>query len=462
MKPDRFRRAERAAVISLVVTVVLVLIKFGVWAATGSLAVLSQALDSLLDIVALGLVFFGVRLAGRPADDTHHYGHAKAENLAAFTQTLLIGVIVIGVFFEGLRRLSSSDPSGVEAPWYAIALLLASLVIDGVRVRLLLGTAKSEGSDALRAGALNIAGDFATAVVALISLAVVRFGAAEADAIGAMVVAVVVGIVAVRLGKRSVDVLMDRAPTLHAQAIETAAAGAPGVRETRRIRVRDSGDRLFADVTVAAGRTATLERAHDIAEGVEREIERIAPGTDVVVHVEPVTERSGLVERVKSAASRVEAVDEVHNVLVHAFDENGEQKLHVTMHAKVSPKLSVKDAHDVSEEVEEQVIAELGPHVRVDTHIEPLRTTAFGRNVTAERSDVVDAVKAAALREPEISDCHEVLVTSTGDALTVVAHVRGSATLPLAQMHDASERVEQTVHAAIPEVASMLIHFEPV
>jgi divalent metal cation (Fe/Co/Zn/Cd) transporter len=342
-----------------------------------------------------------------------------------------------------------------------MALLVGSLIIDGVRVRLLLVTARSEGSEALRAGALNIAGDLATAAVALLALGLVRVGIERADAVGALVVASVVGVLAFRMGRRSVDVLMDRAPIARVQAIEAAASGAPGVRETRRIRVRDSGDRLFADITVAAGRTATLERAHDIAEGVEREIERIAPGTDVVVHVEPLSESSGLVERVKAAAARVEEVHEVHNVLVHAFDEKGEQKLHVTMHAKVSPHLSVKDAHDVSEEVELSVVEELGPHVRVDTHIEPLRTTAFGRDVTTDREDVVRIVTETALAEPDVFDCHEVLVTSTGGTLAIVAHVRGRATVPLAQMHDASERIEQAVHAAIPDLGSVLIHFEP-
>lgn len=461
MKQEQLRRAERAALISLAVTIVLVLIKFAVWLATGSLAVLSQALDSLLDIVALALLFFGVRVAGRPADESHHYGHAKAENLAAFTQTLFIGSIAAGVFVEGVRRLTSESET-VEAPWYAIGLLLASLVIDGMRVRLLIATAKSEGSEALRAGALNIAGDLATALVALLSLGLVRYGIVEGDAVGAIVVATVVGYLAFRMGRQSVDVLMDRAPAARTRAIEAAAASAPGVRETRRIRVRGSGDRLFADITVAAGRTATLEKAHDIAEGVEREIERIAPGTDVVVHVEPITSTSGLVERVRSAAAKVDGVHEVHKVLVHAFDEGGDHKLHVTMHAKVGPRLSVKDAHDVSEDVEHAVIEELGPHVRVDTHIEPLRSTAFGRDVTRDREDVVKRVTEAALNEAEVFDCHEVLVTSTGGAIAVVAHVRGRATLPLSQMHDASERIEQSVHAAIPDLASVLIHFEPV
>ena len=452
--------AARAAAVSLGVTALLVVLKFAVWAATSSLAVLSQALDSVLDLVALGLVFFAIRVAGRPADREHHYGHGKAENLAAFAQTMLIVLVVLAVITEALRRLSG-HPAEVSAPWYAIGLLVLSAAIDTGRVVYLMNTARRASSDALKAGALNIASDVGTAVVALAALIMVRVGIENADAWGALLVGVTVTVFAFRLGRRSIDVLMDRAPLTPTQQIEAAAAGAPGVHEARRVRVRSSGGRLFADVTVSAGRTASLERAHDIAEKVEQAIERELPGTDVVVHVEPETSSSGLVERVRAAASRTEDVHEVHNVLVHAFDEAGAHKLHVTLHAKVRAGLSLKSAHDLADRVEAEIEKELGTDVRVDTHIEPLVATAFGEDVTEQRSDVVETVRAAAADEPDIRDCHEILVTSTGGSITVVAHVRGDASLALAKMHAASTRIESVVHLHHNEVDSVLIHFEP-
>ena len=194
---------------------------------------------------------------------------------------------------------------------------------------------------------------------------------------------------------------------------------------------------------------------------MEREIERVAPGTDVVVHVEPVSETSGLVERVQAAASRVPDVHEVHNVLVHAFDEGGRRRLQVSLHAKVTPDLSLAEAHDVSERVEEAVAQELGGGARVDSHIEPLERTSFGRDVTSARQDIVSEVIRAALEEPDVIDCHEVLVTSAAGNLSIVAHVRGRKDLPLARIHEASERVEQRIVSEHSDVASMVIHFEP-
>jgi divalent metal cation (Fe/Co/Zn/Cd) transporter len=286
-------------------------------------------------------------------------------------------------------------------------------------------------------------------------------GVDRADAIGGLIVAAAAGVAAVRVGMRSVDVLMDRAPGRPYDDIEAAAGRAPGVAETRRVRVRGDARRLFADVTVAAGRTASLERAHDIAEAVEQEISRAVPGVDVVVHVEPISETSSYVERAQAAASRAEGVHEVHNVVVHSFDDSEGRKLHVTLHAKVDRGLSIQQAHDLSDRIEAIVRSELGDQVRVDSHLEPLETTSFGRDVTSARPDVVDAVRMIALSEPNVVDCHEVVVTQASGELSIVAHLRSRADLPLQRIHDSSQRIEKAIHSRLPEVGPVLIHFEP-
>jgi cation diffusion facilitator family transporter len=452
--------AERVALIALAITAVLTVTKVVLWAATSSLVILSQALDSAIDLVALGLVVVAVRLARKPADETHPYGHAKAENLVAFAQTVFLGLIVAGVVIEAVNRLVS-DAGPPEVPWYALVVLGVSAATDVVRVLWMTAVARRENSEALRAGALNIATDIGTALVAIASLLLVRSGSEDADAIGSLIVAAAVAVATIRLGRRSVDVLMDRAPEEPRDAIESAASRAPGVAETRRVRVRSAGNQLFADVTVAAGRTTSLERAHDIAESVEEAIEEVAPGTDVVVHVEPVSETSGLVERVQAAASRQQGVHEVHNVVVHAFDEQGRRKLHVTLHAKVREGMSLEEAHDLSERVEDAVGHEIGPDVRVDSHMEPLRAAEFGRDVTVEREEIAAVVREEATSEADVLDCHEVLLTSTAGAISVVAHVRGRGDLPLDRIHDASDRIETRVRTRHPEVSEVLIHFEP-
>ena len=454
------RNPQGVALAALAITAVMAVTKVAVALATSSLVLLSQGLDTAVDLVAIGLVVVAVRVAGKPADDTHHYGHAKAENLVAFTQTLILGAIVIGLVAEAVHRLIG-DTEPIAVPWYAVMVLVVSGVIDTARASWLMSASRTHGSEALRAGALNFATDVGTTIVALITLLIARGGDDRADAVGALIVSFAVAVAAVRLGKQSVDVLMDRAPHAQLSAIEAAAASAPGVAEARRVRVRGGGNQLFADVTVATGRTVSLERAHDIAEGVEREIGRVAPGADVVVHVEPKAETTGFVERVQAAASKAVGVNEVHNVLVHAFDDANRQKLHVTLHAKVQPGLSLAEAHEIADRVEQEVIAELGDDVRVDSHIEPLEPTAHGRDVTDARADLVASIRTIASEEDDVLDCHEILITEAGGKLTVVAHVRGRSDLSLSRLHTASQRIENRLHADHPEIGPVLIHFEP-
>jgi cation diffusion facilitator family transporter len=457
----RSGRAQRTALIALATTLALTGAKIAVWGATGSLTVLSQALDSAVDIIVLLLIAFAVRIAEKPADRTHQYGHAKAENLVALAQMVVLGVFVVVVAAEAINRLAGGGAEQASAPNYAIALITLSLVVDLGRARLLAKAGREEASAALSAGALNVITDAASAVVALVSLVLVRQGIENADPIGSLIVVSAVTVAAVRAGKRSVDVLMDRAPQAQAEAIEAAASSAPGVTETRRVRVRGDKRQPFADVTVATRRTDSVERAHDIAERVEEEIARVVPGIDVVVHVEPVQETSGLVERAKAAASRAEGVQEIHNVNVHSFNEGGHDALHATLHAKVEGSLSLGEAHDLSDRIEEAVKRELGANVRVDTHIEPLETTAAAKDVTAEQSALVESIRSLALDEPDVKDCHEVVIMSAQGQLSVVAHVRGRGDLALARMHEASERIEHAIRSAHPEVGPVLIHFEP-
>lgn len=454
------RNGERAVLGALIVSALLAAGKLVVWTLTSSLVVLSQALDSVLDVVILILLLVGLRVAAKPADETHHYGHGKAENLAALLQTIFLALVLAAVAKEAIERLIYAPPKP-NAPWYAIALLAGSLVIDIFRVRLLASAARQENSEALRAGALNMSGDVATAIVALLALGLVRAGLTEADAVGSLVVSAGVAAASFRVVKRSVDVLMDRAPAARAEMIAEAAARVPGVTETRRVRTRGNDRELFVDVTVATSRTASLERAHDVAEDVEREISRVAPGSDVVVHVEPGREGSDLMERVQGAASRVEGVQEVHNVLIHESINGLTKSLHVTLHAKAGPGTLLQDAHRMSDRVETAVLEELGPGVRVDTHIEPLQPSEPGRDVTRERADVVLTLRNLALEQPAVLGCHDVLIASVHGHLSVVAHVTGQEVLPLDQIHEASRVIERELRAVHPEVGPVLIHFEP-
>jgi cation diffusion facilitator family transporter len=453
------RKAERVALVSLLAAMGLVIAKLVAGFASGSLAILSEAAHSGLDAAATGLALFAVRLASRPPDIEHPYGHGKAENIFALLETAALFILSLFIAREALLRLGRGTE--VDATWYGFAVILLSIAVDFSRARVLTRAGRRYRSPALEADALHFTADLLTSTVVLIGLLLVAFGYSAADAWGGLVVAAVVAFSSIRLGRRSVDVLMDRAPTEAVERITHAAASVEGVTEVRRVRARYVGGQPQADVVIGISRTIPLEKAHQVTEEVERTIRRIEPGADVVVHVEPLADERAIAERVISIAAREAQVREVHNVYVTLRPEG----LHITLHAKFPASMPLGEAHAVAERLEAEIAREIGRLARVarvDTHLEPLEAfESLGADATDQQSAFVKWASTLAEQQPEVKDCHEVVVTETDGALSVVMHCAAAPGLSIDSVHKASTRIENEIHRRWPEIERVTVHFEP-
>jgi cation diffusion facilitator family transporter len=261
---------------------------------TGSLGILAEAAHSGLDLAAAAMTFFAVRFSGRPPDRTHLYGHHKAENLSALLETLLLLATCAWIVREAVIRLQSNRVEIEVTAWSFIVMLL-SIVVDVSRSRALARAARRYGSQALEADALHFRTDIWSSAVVILGLVAVKIGGAfptlrvfeKADAIAALAVSVLVIWVSVRLGRRTVDELLDKAPAGMEQNIREAVEALPGVRNCHDIRVRRSGSMLFVDLHVLVDGNQTLTQAHELTETIEAAIHHISPGADVTVHPEP-------------------------------------------------------------------------------------------------------------------------------------------------------------------------------
>lgn len=451
------RRAQRIALISVFAAGTLVAAKLIAGIASGSLALLSEAAHSGLDAAATFLTYFAVRIASRPPDEEHPYGHGKAENIAALLET--VGLFVLSVFIakEAVDRLGRG--AEVEATWYAFAVILLSIVVDASRARVLRRAGRAFRSPALEADALHFTADLLTSVIVLAGLGLVRLGYSAADAVGGITIAAYVAFQSVRLGRRSIDVLMDRAPVGSLERIGEVAAGVTGVGEVRRVRARYVGGQPQADIVIAISRTVPLETAHRVTEEVERVVRAVEPGADVVVHVEPLADEKQVAELVISIAAREPRVHQIHNVDVTLHPEG----LHISLHAKFPGAMPLAEAHAVAESLESEIARGIAGVARVDTHLEPLEPSpSVGADVTGRRSALVAWTRALAERQPEVRNCHEVVVTDTGGgSLSIVMHCEAAPGLSVTAVHDASTRIEDEVHRRWAEVERVTVHFEP-
>jgi cation diffusion facilitator family transporter len=279
---------QRTALASVAAAAVLVAIKLIVGLVAHSLGLIAEAIHSATDLVAALLTFFAVGVAGRPADRDHPWGHGKAEHLSALAEGAILVAASIAIAVEAIGRLTGSGHHQVDAHWYVLAVVVVVIVIDCGRSLASRRAAHRHASAALNANALHFTLDMVGSVAVLIGLVLVHAGHPQADSIAALLVAALVLAAAGRLMRRSVQVLMDSAPSGDAESIARRAI--KGIEETvtlRRLRMREVGGRHFADVVIGMEPGSGLAHGHAVASAIEDAIEHALPGSDVVVHVEP-------------------------------------------------------------------------------------------------------------------------------------------------------------------------------
>jgi cation diffusion facilitator family transporter len=282
-------RKTRAAALSIVSNSTLIVLKVVAGVLTGSIAVITEAVHSSIDLVASLVAFFSVRKADEPADESHLYGHEKVENLAAAVEGMLILIGAGVIMYEAVRRLAES--SEVERLGFGIAVLGFSAVANVVVSTYLHRQARLTDSPALEGDAAHLRTDAATSLGVLVALALVQAtGVEQLDPATALIVSGAIVYAGVRILTRSSRVLVDEAlPADELAAVREAieAYGADEVAGFHKLRARRAGARRYVDLHVQFREGTSLERAHAVAHELQREIRGRLRGADVLIHLEP-------------------------------------------------------------------------------------------------------------------------------------------------------------------------------
>jgi cation diffusion facilitator family transporter len=243
-------------------------------------------MHSGLDLIAAIMTLFAVRIADKPPDDEHHWGHGKVENLSALFEAVLLVLTCVWIIYEAVERLTSHDVA-ITVNFWSFFVVILSIIVDLSRSRALRKVAKKYKSQALEADALHFSTDILSSFVVLIGLVATVFHYKFADSISALIVAIIVSIVTFRLGKRAIDVLLDRAPTEINHLVADTVSSVNGVKYFHDLKVRTSGPDTFVVLTIHVQPGLTIEDAHSISESVEEEIRKKIGDCEVHVHAEP-------------------------------------------------------------------------------------------------------------------------------------------------------------------------------
>jgi cation diffusion facilitator family transporter len=456
MSPADHTVKSRVAAISVFASAGMATAKFVVGVAIGSLALISEALHSSVDVIATVITWLVVRVSDRPADKEHHYGHGKLESLSALGVIALLYVLAGGILVESYSRLrEGAPPPTISAIPFIV--LLVDIAVNLWRARALQRTARDTKSQALAADALHFASDVLGSVAVIVGLALSGLGYAWGDAAAAVAVAVMIALLGLRLARSTVETLIDRAPEGASEKAAAAIRVVPGVVDVERLRVRMVGSTHFIDAIVKVPRTYPIDRVEEIKRRAQAAVARALGDADLTFTAVPVArDNESVRERIMVIARNSGLA--VHHVTVH--DLGG--RLTVSIDLEVEGNMQLTAAHAIAHELERNIREEFGEDVEVDTHIEPLEPELpVGTDAAPERVETIKAALSRFAANGAIHDIHSVRVRDTDAGEIVNFHCRAAPSMSVIKVHENVDEIERALRRAFPTVKRVISHAEP-
>ena len=281
------KEKKKVAVSSIVAAVFLTSFKFIVGIITGSLGLLSEALHSCLDLLATVVTYFSVRFSDKPADKQHHFGHGKMENMSALIQTILLLITCGWIIYEAFHRLTTKEVE-IEVTIWSYSVVIVSIIVDISRSRALYRVAKKYNSQALEADALHFSSDIWSSLAVLTGLLCVDlFGFHAADPIAALIVAVIVLSVCYRLGKKAIDILLDKAPAQSYEYVINILDNHSEIKQYHNLKLRTAGTDTFVSFNIHLDPEMSFSDVHKFCDHLEKDIQDKIPRCEVYIHAEP-------------------------------------------------------------------------------------------------------------------------------------------------------------------------------
>lgn len=447
---------SRVAAISVFASAGMAAAKLVVGIAIGSLALISEALHSSVDVVATIITWMVVRVSDRPADEEHHYGHGKLESISALGVIAMLYVLAGGILVESYSRLREAvPPPTISAIPFIV--LLVDIVVNFWRARALHRAAHDTKSQALEADALHFASDVLGSVAVIIGLALSGLGYAWGDAAAAIAVAIMIALLGLRLARSTLETLLDRAPEGASERAAAAITAVPGVLDIDRLRVRMVGSTYFIDATVKVPRTHPIDRVDEIKRRAQDAVAKILGDADLTFTAVPVArDNESVRERIMVIARNSGLA--VHHVTVH--DLGG--KLTVSIDLEVDGNMPLTAAHDIAHELERSIRDEFGEDVEVDTHIEPLEPELpLGADAPSDRVETIKTALSRFAADSAIHDIHNVRVRNTEAGEIVNFHCRAAPSMSVIKVHENVDEIERALRRAFPTVKRVISHAEP-
>jgi cation diffusion facilitator family transporter len=459
-----FALKRNALRISLIAIASVFVFEFVAGIVTNSLALLTDSIHALLDSVVTGILIIAVRLASKPRDIEHTYGHGKIEPVGSFIGGAALFVVAILFIYEASERIAFGGPTALVIPGaIGFAAVTYTLAVDVLRITIVGRAARKSGAATLKADLYHAIADFGSTAIALFGLWLATVGIYSGDAAAAIVLGAFLAYLSSRFAYQNAVELTDSISPRLVTRVRQAAVETEGVLGLSDIKMRRVGKEIFVDTTISLKADMSFEKAHEASAQVERNIAKaleIGDVQNITVHFEPVFSPDLPMESIiERAAVRIGGVKGVHNIIASRVLKTG--RLEVSLHIQVNRSASLSEAHVISNAVEESIKGQL-KDADVTVHLEPLMPGLSGVQPIADM-EIQDSITQIILATPEIKKVGRVAAFRTdNDILKIDVDCTFSRGDPLTieQVHERVTEIEKQIRKRYPG-SIVTIHAEP-
>jgi len=420
----------------------------------GSLAILSDGSHALLDALTMFILLITTRASFKPPDEEHMYGHEKIE----FVGGLMGGIMLIGtaifLLMESTLRLFENR-SYLVLGWEFVGFIAIAYTfcIDILRVGLL-HRAEHE-SVTVKAGFYHAIADLGSTIIALLGFGLATLGFYLGDALASMVLSFIISYLSIKLVWSSGMELTDAISKDVAEKVKKEILGTKGVCKCENLRVRRVGAKTFVEATVKVPEYMDLEEAHALASKIEANIKNSFENADTTIHIEPLKAEVRPEKLVEKLAAEVKGVKETHGINVVYTNE----KLYITLHARVDPKLSIQEAHDIAEKIESKINERISGIENVTVHIEPFNAK-MQRGSEVDEKEIRKIIHKTVEGFPQALQCKRILTYVADKKRYINIDCCFTSQILLEDAHRIASQIEGNIKKRFRETI-VTVHMEP-
>ena len=420
---------------------------------SNSLALITDSIHALLDSVVTLVLLLASRMAIKPPDAEHTYGHGKIESLGGLIGGIAIFMIACFFIYESINRLQSPPPS-ILPGLFAIIAALYTIGIDIFRIALLRKSIKKIGGVTLKADFYHAFMDLGSTIVVIVGIVLISYGFYYGDFVAALILGGLLVVLSIKLiYKTALDLTDIISPEL-VKNVRDIAMSTKGVIDANPILMRRSGDTYFTDITISLRGDTSFDKAHEISNSVERNIKNKISNASITIHFEPNWKNIPLDVKILDIAKSVDGVKEVHNVSTHKT----KGKTFSDLHVMVDKEINLLSAHQISEIVEQKIQEKIPEIEHVTIHLEPFVTVPEKFNL--EDTITEEKIKYVLEKYPEIKKIGRIVSLNFENILKIDIDCSFDKKLSIEKVHDLTSEIEHVIRTQIKN-AVITIHPEP-